>query len=72
MLATPEEHQTICEAIREGENIAKRITDLVAKLKPLVQSDISEPVQAESPQLEESDARDQKPAPVIANELKGY
>ena len=57
----------------KGRRIAKRITDLVTKLKPLVESQASSKSTEPAAFVpEESDTRGNKAERVIANELKGY
>ena len=73
MTTTPEERKTICEAIREGEEIAKRITELVTKLKPFLELDAQSKSDVPAT-LEHSDpdSREEEPQSIIANELKSY
>jgi hypothetical protein len=68
-----EELQKIREAIRDGEEIAKRIADLVKTLKSFVESEAPSK-SAEPPEFlpEEPDTRGNEPEKIVANELKGY
>jgi len=70
---TLQELQKIREAIRDGEELAKRIADLVRTLKSFVESEAPSK-SAEPPEFvpEEPDTRRNEPEKVIANELKGY